>query len=100
MSIFAIVGENNIGRDHFQLFENCFHFHTNPGHETVAELMQMRPTKFCAGKHVCRLACLAFPYPERIENNPMKLAVGILLGQTQNCTTASDFNVIGMTTET
>src|ERR1051326_654501 len=84
MRVLAVVGENNVWRNCFQLFKNCFHLRTDPRHETVAKLMQMRPAQFWAGKHIRRLARFAFPDSERIKDNPMEFTLGILLGQPQN----------------
>src|SRR5580658_4077173 len=94
MGILAVVREDEVGRDAFQLLESVLYLGAFKRHEAVPELLQDRPSQLAtreqtggAPRFLRANACGA-------EHHPVEDAPGILPGQPQDGSAATDFDIV------
>src|ERR1700722_15348621 len=100
MGILAVLSEDKVGRDSaLQLFENILHPSPFKRHEAVPKLLQKGAPQAATREHSGGVLCFLHPNACGAEHHPMDQAPRILLGQAQDSSAATDFDIVGMTAE-
>ena len=97
--IFAIVGEDEIGRNCLlQFLEDRFDLGSAIRHKAVPERFEDWSTQPRRVDELsCRVLGLRGTRASRAEHDPVEHAVWVLRRQPQDCTSAANLNIVGMT---
>jgi hypothetical protein len=95
MSVVAVMSEDEVWRKLLEIaFKDCLHFDAQVRHESILKRLQQRALQAGTGEQQGRAPGFSLSSPNRIENHPMKLTVGIFIRQPQDRAPAPNFNII------
>src|SRR4029077_12959123 len=101
MRVFPTVREHKIRREGlFQILKNCFYVRSDKRHKAVREAPEDNPLAArCINKPRDGLLCLCGTNVDGAEHDPVEDAVLPLRGESQDRSTATDFDVVRMATQ-
>src|SRR5205823_11357455 len=102
MGILAVMSEDEVrGNGLLQFLEDCLHLGARKGHESVLKGFKKWPVQSIrAGKQRGCAFRLHGTRSNSTEHDPVEHAAWIMLGQTENCSAAANFDVVRVCSET